>query len=294
MLVALIVSLMILLFPKNMIQNAIEEEKSNYDLTLIYLKSIAEAYPDDPRNWKRLLDAQLKMADTTDAEKVFQMLDHKMQMSKEEKALWNYRLLKDRYKKSEGAQKEHIRKILVKRLASFLKSTYPSQWYLVMEETRALNLPLLRFEALKKYLTNTTLIDDKKLYEALTLATELKKEHDLQTILNHIATVDPDKKMLKMVENHYLANRNYAAVAHFFETYFLHSGKMEALLKSIRYYFWANAPQQARKLLDKHQRILMQKPKIAEATIKLILENNQLKAAKSFTLKTLEKERLLP
>jgi hypothetical protein len=100
--------------------------------------------------------------------------------------------------------------------------------------------------------------------------------------------------MLKMVENHYLANRNYVAAAHFFETYFLHSGKTEALLKSIRYYFWAKAPQHAHKLLDKHQRILMQEPKIAEATIKLLLENNQLKAAKSFTLKTLEKERLLP
>ena len=293
-LLALTLALMVLFFPKNMIENAIEEEKSNYDLTLIYLKSIAAAYPDDPQNWRRLLDAELKMGDTADAEKIFQKLDTRIKMTEEERAFWNYRLLKDRYERSKGPQKEQIKKLLLEKLHRFLNSRHPSRWYLVMEEARDLNMPKLRFEALKKSMLHTTLVDETQLQEALTLATQLGREKDLKTILHHIASIAPDEKMRKTVEDHYLATQDYAGAARFFEACFQQSSNSDALLKSMRYYFWAKKPQKALFLLDSNKTVLLKDPKTAEAVIKLLLENNRLKEAKSFTLETLKKQKVLP
>ena len=42
-----------------------------------------------------------------------------------------------------------------------------------MEEARDLNMPKLSFEALKKSMLYTTLVDETQLQEALTLATQL-------------------------------------------------------------------------------------------------------------------------
>ena len=53
--------MLVLFFPKNSIQKHIEDEESNYDLTVIYLQNILKAYPNKKENYLKLAKIYLKM-----------------------------------------------------------------------------------------------------------------------------------------------------------------------------------------------------------------------------------------
>ncbi len=296
MLIALTTALMVLFFPKNSIEKAIESEKSNYDLTLTYLKSLVQAYPEDPENYRRLMEAELKMGNAAEAAYLFQKSGEHIRMSDQEKAIWHYRILKERYLKSEGAQREEIRKLLLRKLHRMLQSNHPSQWFLVIEEAKVLQMPELRFAALEKYLLHTTLPDDAKITALIRVARQLNKTENLQRVFQHLASISLPDTTVQKIERALLAAEDYASAARFFESCYRHSengSKNSMLLKSIHYYYWAKIPQKARTLLQEEREQLTADNTTAEALIKILLANGELKAARTFTLQLLRKEKVL-
>jgi len=289
-----IMLLMWLLFPRHMIEEAIENEKSNYDLTLIYLKSIASAYPDNPRNWLRLLDAQLKMGRTEEAEAIFGKLSRMHAITADQTRELAYRLLKNRYLHAGGSEKKRMRRMLRERMKALLESDDPALWYSVAEDAQRLQMPDLAFDAWRKRLLHATVIDPSEVEKAFWLGVANHREAEATALAEAALARDPDPRTLKLLVDRYHGKARYDRAAALLARYYEISGQPNYLFDAAQNYLWAKEKHRAIALLQRHEAALLHDRQLSERLIRFYLANGALKAAHAFTLRVLKSQKVLP
>ncbi len=287
-------SLMVLFFPKNSIQEAIESEKSNYDLTLIYLKSIAQAYPDDPHNWFQLMDAQLKMGRLQEAEKTFEKVQRFDTIDRSRLAVMGYRLIKIRYLKSGDAmQKKQLFSMLRQKLQTFIQSNDPSLWLTAAREAKALHLHRLRYDALKKRLIHFSIVDSDELREIFRLGQKLGRKQESIALLEALIQKRADMEIARILKSYYLSQSDYLHTARLCRMLFEQFGKQDCFFEAVKYAFFANQHKDALQLLEKHRMAFVDNPVTSEKIIRLYLANGYVQKAREYTLLLLRKEGVL-
>ena len=287
--------LMVLIFPKQNIEKAIREESSNYDLTLIYLRSIAEAYPDNPDNWLRLIDAQLRMGETEAAGKVFTKLSKTPALDKIYLDLLSFRLIRTRYEKSKDpATKARLKAVLHKRLAQFVASSDPTLWYTALHEAQRIQLPEIAFQALQKRITHSVLIDPKEVKEGFFLGLSLGKKREAEALLAKALAHHPDPQLYRLLRDHYLGEKAYAEAGETALACYTKRHDPDCLLDAVRYLFSAQRDKEAVALLKRYETDYLTDSDISEKIIKLWLANNRLQEAHDFTLRLMKRQKVLP
>ena len=292
--ILLTAALLVLFFPKQRIEKAIREEKSNYDLTLIYLRSIAESYPENPDNWLRLIDAQLRMGETKEAQQVLMKLSQTPGMDKIYLDLLSFRLILTQYEKSKDpATKKRLRPVLQKRLESFVASSDPSLWYTAFHEAQRLHFPNIALQALEKRLTHTVLIDPEEVKKGFFLALSLHKESDAVKLLTQALAKNPDSSIYRLLRDHYLATENYAAAGETALTYYRQVQQPRYLLEGVQYLFNTHRDKAAIATLKKYENRYLDNDTVSEKIIQLWLANNRLQEAHAFTLRLMQHKKVV-
>jgi len=201
------VFILFLFYPKTKIEHMIANEKSNYDLTLIYLKSIAEAYPDDRSNWQRLIQAYLKAGKTEEAQKVYESYFVDQNSTDDMAALTAYRLLKAKYlKRQNSVEKVQMKLLIEKYLRELIATGRQSVWFLVLMDARSLDLPQIRLEVLQKMIKASKTPEIARLMEAYRLAAALDKKEIAIKLLQEGYEKTKNPKVAKELIRFYLAN----------------------------------------------------------------------------------------
>ena len=295
MMLALTGALMVLFFPKARIEQGIETEKSNYDLTLVYLKSIAHAYPNDPQNWLRLLDAELSMGKTEAAQQIFAQLKRFPDIDKSSLDYMGYKLLKTRYfQTAEAWRKEELRTLLARKLEEFISSDESSLWLIARQEATELQMPRLVFAALKKRITRGNMADPDDVAALLRLAPALHRVSEALTLAETALRQSGDRRIYMLLKKECLAAEDYAACAKISRLCYERCGDAEAFLDAAKYLFWAKKPKEARALLRSGEARFLHDPQTAQKIIRLYLANGMTAEAHRYTLQLLEAERVLP
>lgn len=294
--VVIVVVLMILLFPKKSIETAIASERSNYDLTLIYLKGIAAAYPDDPENWIRLLEAQLRLGHIDAAEKSLAKIGHFPNIDETKRAYLGYRLLKSSYLQArEGMRKAKLKRALKRRLRSFIARNQPDLWLIATREAEALQLPDIAYAALRKRVARSRVVDPQECRKLLASAvTPEQKKEAIETIRKAYATYGGDPAVVKLLTSWYLGHGDYASTGRLYEKRYRLSGDADALLEAVKNYFFAKEPSRAEALLREGSEKFLDNEAVMRHIIKLYLANGYLKEAHAATLKLLKRKKVIP
>jgi tetratricopeptide (TPR) repeat protein len=293
--VIITIVLMILIFPKQSIEKAISQEKSNYDLTLIYLRSIAHAYPDDPNNWLRLIKAELQMGKTEEAQKVLEKLESIPSIKQIYLEILSYELLRTEYEKStSAAKKKQLKAILQKRLQKFLQSDEPTLWMITIKEAQQLSFKETAYEAFAKRIAHTTLCTAKEIETFFYLGRSLHHEKETCRIIENYLKKSPDPKLYTLLKNHYLAQKAYAKAGKLSSVYYQKTKKPESLFEAVDYLFQAKEEKEALKLLKKYEENYLDTPAYARRIIELYLAHNRLKEAHNYTLKVMRHRKVLP
>ncbi len=291
----LVTALFVLFFPGDRIRSGIASEKSNYDLTLVYLRSIAHAYPDDPENWMRLLDAELTMGDTASAEKTFAQLKHFKKIDRKELVWFGYKLLKTRYLHSvDPYRKAQLRLLLRTKLRDFVRSDDPSLWLIALQEARELQMPQLQFDAMARRINHTDLTDTYEVARFLQLAVETNSVSEAVKRIETLLYKNADPRFYELLKKFYLAREAYAPAAALARRWFLQSGEREAFLDAVRFAFWAKQKDQARSMIEKHAMRFLDDPATSQQIIKLLLANGMPEEAHRFTVALLKHQRIVP
>jgi hypothetical protein len=293
--VIITIVLMILIFPKQSIEKAINEEKSNYDLTLIYLQSIAHAYPDNPNNWLRLIKAELQMGKTEEAQKVLEKLGNIPSVKQIYLEILSYELLRTEYEKStSAAKKKQLKAILKKRLQKFLQSNDPSLWMITIKEAQQLSFKALAYEAFAKRIAHTTLCTTKEIETFFYLGRALHHEQKTSQIIEQYLKNTPNPKLYVLLKNYYLGQKAYAKAGKLCSSYYRKTGKPESLFEAVSYLFQAKKEKEALQLLKSQQKHYLNTPKYARRIIELYLAHNKLKEAHEYTLQVMQHQKVLP
>ena len=287
--------LLILFFPKQSIEKAIEQEQSNYDLTLIYLKSIAHAYPEDPGNWLRLINAQLRMGQTEEAEKILHKLKNLPNLNKIYLEILSYQLIRTRYAKSQDKkQKAKLYGILKRRLKTFAASEEPSFWHIAIKESTALALPDITFQALQKHIAHSTLQNTAQIKEAFYLGLALHQKAKAVKIVEDAFAKSGDPALCQLLKANYLEEKAYAKAAETLYVCYQQHQNVQTLLDAAQYFFTAGEKQKAVKIVQKYQKRYLEDAVTAQKIIQLYLANDALAAAHAFALEVMQKKEVLP
>lgn len=294
--VVIVVVLMILFFPKKSIETAIASERSNYDLALIYLKGIAAAYPDDPENWIRLLEAQLELGHIDAAEKSLSKIGHFQNIDATKRAYLEYRLLKSSYLQAhEGRRKAKLKRALRERLRSFIESDQPDLWLIATHEAESLQLHDIAYEALRKRVARSRVVDPQECRKLLASAvTAGQKQEAVETIRKAYETYGGDPEVAKLLTSWYLGHGDYASTGRLYEKRYRQSGDADALLEAVKNYFFAKEPARAEALLREGSEKFLDNEAVMRRIIKIYLANGYLKEAHAATLKLLKREKVIP
>ena len=292
--VLLTAALLVLFFPKQRIEKAIREEKSNYDLTLIYLKSIAKSYPDNPDNWLRLIDAQLRMGETKEAQEVLMKLSRSPGVNKMYLDLLGFRLILTQYEKSKDpATRKRLRPVLQKQLEHFVASSDPSLWYTAFLEAHKLHFPDITLQAMKKRLQHTVFIDPEEVKKAFFLALSLHKEFDAVALVTDALAKNPDSSLYRLLRDHYLATKNYAAAGKTALAYYRQTRRPRYLLEGVQYLFDARRDKAAIAALKQYENRYLDDDAVSEKIIQLLLANNRLQEAHAYALRLMRHKKVV-
>jgi hypothetical protein len=294
MMIVLVAALLVLFFPKQRIVHGIETEKSNYDLTLVYLKSIAHAYPDNPENWMRLLDAELTMGNTQSANNIFTRLKQFKNIDQTSLTYMGYKLLKTKYQHSAPLRKAQLRKLLKAKLREFIRGDDSTLWLIALQEARELQMPEIELAALERRISQSELINPAEVRTALQLAEVTHKTHKVLNLAEAALRKSADPKIYEILKNYSLARQAYGEAAKVSASWFRQSGDKAAFADAAKFYFWAKKPETARKFLRKYEVRFLNDPATAQHIIRLYLANNMPEEAHRYTLELLKHERILP
>jgi len=289
--VVLTFSLLILFFPKNSVKKVIQNEKSNYDLTIIYLKSIAQAYPDDPDNWLRLIEAYLQIGKIEEAKNVFERFEKKANIDKEELKILNYKLIKGEYIKSKDqTQKIKLLKELKNELENFLKSSNPSLWYFVLTESQKLDLETIQLKTLQKRVYHANYIDPAEVTKAFFLAKKLDKNDQAVRLLEYSALKSKDRKLFDLLISQYLSKKEYPKIAKLYVRKYLETKNSAHFLDAAKFYLLAENEKRALEWLKKYRNSFLDAPKTSIDILKLYLSYQKLDEARDFVLSLMKQK----
>ncbi len=288
--VALTISLLILFFPKNSIEKLIDSEKRNYDLTIIYLKNIANAYANNPKNWLRLINAYLGMGKIKEAKEAFELFQKNAKLDEEHSKILNYHLIKGRYKtQTDKNEKTKLSKELKKELKEFLKSDNPSLWYFVLNESAELGLKKIRFDALKKRVRHEKNIDENEVIKAFFLAKEIEKKEEGLKLLKYGVSNSKSEKLFNLLISHYSLKKEYKKMAKEYEKRFLKYKRPDLFFDTAGLYFQIKDEKKALSFIKEHQKSFIKDSLACQKIIKLYLSYKKLDDAKSFVTLLSEK-----
>ena len=287
--------LMVLIFPKQSIEKAISDEKSNYDLTLIYLESIARAYPNNSENWLRLLKAELKMGKTKEAEQILQKMAKMPTVKQIYLDILSFELIRTRYQKSTTKEeKKALFQLLKERLEKFAESNDPTLWQIAIKEAPQLSLDSIAYEAFAKRVSHTTLCSNEELKRFFYLGQKVHKEEKTLKILQNYLAQTPQKEIYELLKNHFLAHQAYNQAAEIESDCYRNLHQPKCLLDAATYFFIAKEDQKSIALLHKYQDNYLDDADISQKIIKLYLAYQKLHEAHEYTLKVLHRQKLLP
>ncbi len=288
--IILTLSLLILFFPKNSVERLIQSEKSNYDLTIIYLKSIARAYPDDPNNWLRLINAYLEMGNIEEAKNIFKMFQKNANIDEDELQILNYKLIKGKYTNSKTkSQKNRLLKEIEKELENFLKSHNPSLWYFVLNESSQLNLQEIQLKTLQKRIYHQRYIDPNEVIKAFFLAKKLNQNNEAVKLLKYSVSKSNNQKLFDLLISHYSLKKEYIKIAKAYEQRYLKTKQSNLFLNTARLYLLAKDEKKALSWIKEYQNSFLKDPDTSYEIIKLYLSHQKLSDAKSFVTSLMQK-----
>ncbi len=283
--IILSLSLLVLFFPKNSIQNQIKEEKSNHDLNIIYLKSIVKAYPTDADNWLRLIKAYINMGNLKEASVALKDSREFATLGIEDVEVLSYKLLKEKYIKTDDNSQ---RDVLKEKLKSFIDSDNPSAWYFAYRETESLNFPLLNFQALKKRIYHSRFIQEDEIVRAFFKGKNLGKEDEAISFVEYALTKLESKKLTELYNGYYEEKKSYKKLGNFYANLYRKNRDEDNFFKAATYYFLDENSTKAFSFLENFEDDFIKDDNLSQKIINLYLSNSKLKKAREYSIKVMK------
>ncbi len=294
MIALLALSMLLLFYPRYSIDHLIASEESNYDLTLIYLRNIARAYPNDPKNWERLMQVALKAGETKLAQQIYRTHFQHAKTDAQMVMMSAYKLLKTRYlQERDKAKKEVLRAQLLRTMEQFLQNRHPSLWYLVMRDARSLALARMELKARRKMLSYTDRPDPSDVLAAFRLAVGLGRSKEAIALLEEGYKKSHDPTLARKLAR-YAAWRDDRKAGRLYADLYRHNHHEEELLLAMESYFRAKEPKKALALLHTYAKMALHDDATAAKIIKLLLANGMVAQARSVTLEAMRMRGVLP
>lgn len=320
---------LILLYPKDMIEKQVLRESSNYDLTIAYLKNLLK---NDPKNEKMLLTlahTAQKTANYDLALKLIDMLKTSENIRlKEEIYTLKYFLLKHKFQENEVENEEELRNLLQhivnnKNLDTESLTIWHNEALLLKEDKLAF---ILAKRALKKNPKSVYWLKNVYAFASIFDENTLK-----DNILEKLVLYDKEDMFLWQKERYYTAinekeyhkakillmsldftasfrkiqlaqlalnEKEYMKASRFYEELSLDASKIEVkkkwLLKSVQALQYGNFMQEAATLAKKHEDKYFDDRKLMQDFLKLYLAAGVLDYASELSKKLLKYEENYP
>jgi predicted Zn-dependent protease len=216
------VVILVVLYPKDLLKQQISSEKSNYDLSMLYLTDLLKHSPNDESLMIILAEQSLRSGNKAQSIKLLDKLTKSRSKKLKNQALvLSYELKKDNYyyikdKKKQLEAKEELRR-LFQRI--FYQNLYSKQdidrWYneaVFLDES----VPMYFFlqEKIAKDPSNVELLE-----KAYYLSIKFNKPKDSVKYMKLLLRYDTDRKEKWLQDNYYMLvnSKNYAMVEKFLE-----------------------------------------------------------------------------
>lgn len=215
--------ILFVLYPKNLILEQILKEKSNYDLSVLYLKNMLRNDPNNEQLILTLAQKSIKSQNRDLALQLLELLKNSPHKEVQKQAyLLSYELLKQNYfflqNKQDRAGMQKVRKKLQELFLQILNKHFYTQKDLSMlyKEAMFLNSKEAQYLLLQQKI-RTKPHDIKMLSDAYYLALAMKKYDDASTYLEKLSTLDT-KHTAKWKDAHYFLltqTYNYKELEHY-------------------------------------------------------------------------------
>jgi len=221
--------ILVVLYPKELIMNQILSEKSNYDLSMLYLKNMLR---NDPKNEQLVLTLAQKSIKSKNRDLAFNLLkllrNSKNRDVQSQAYLISYKIEKENYfylqAKKEKEKLTQLYKELEKIFLVILKKHFYQQTDLHMLYKEAVFLNSLPSEyILMKEILKQNPNDISMLSDAFYIAFKLKKNEEALLYLDRLSQIDTKHQVKWYDEKYYLLTQVYSYNA--LETYLLKEAK---------------------------------------------------------------------
>ena len=287
--ILLSISLLVLFFPKNSIQNHINEEKSNHDLNILYLKSIVKAYPDDSDNWLRLVKAYIQMGSLKEASEALSDSKEFATLDIEDVEVLSYRLLKEKFtSETDNSQKEKFLAQMKTKLKSFIDSDNSSAWYFAYHQASSLALLNLSFDALKKRIYHSRFIEADEIVRAFFSGKKLGKEYESIALVEYAIQKSESEKLTSLYRGYYEEKKEYKKLGDFYAKKYRENSVKDDFFYATQYYFLDKNKTKAISFLENFEDDFVDDDNLSKKIINLYLSNSKLKKARSFSIKVMK------
>jgi len=201
--------ILVALYPKDMLKKQILNEKSNYDLSMLYLKNLIKHNPGDESLMLVLANQSLKTGNIDLAIRLLELLHQSKNKKIRQKALLlGYDLEKERYfyikdKKEQQKEFHKLQNIFINIYYQKLYTQELERWY---KEAQFLRMPREEYGLLQELIKQKP-NDIKLLKRGYYLATILRKEKDALKYLRKLQKHDKKEQEKWLLEEYYIAMR---------------------------------------------------------------------------------------
>lgn len=287
--VVLFVSLLILFFPKDKIEQMVTQESSNYNLSIQYLTNIIHSYPEDTNAKLMLVQIYVK---TGRFEEATQLLERMPEGDTYKKKLHSlqYDIAKARYFSSTNSQEERLSLSMIERLLEkmVLAATSKNEWLFILTEAKSMNLGELRVRV-ETMMIKKNFLSQAEAIESFHRARYLHMEDEALQILTLGMNNENDSEWLKVAGDYYVSTKRYGNAVPIYKELLRHGlakGEQKKIFeKLLHVYRVEKEDESAIKLIREYEGLIIQDEDLAQKVISFYLGNGHLELAKELSLK---------